>query len=676
VTRALDNAGEDSKAPRGATPFALRLIWLRRLTVCLVHIGIWACAFRLALDLRFDGVVPPAVASASRIILLCLVVFRLAAFLGGGLFHGLYRYSGLPELKKLILASTIASLLALVVFLIVGQRGVPRSLFLGEWLGSIVGVGGVRMLIRSLYERRRPGKSATRALIIGAGDAGASLMRELQGMREGAEWKVVGFLDDDHRKHGLRVHSVRVLGAADEENLRRAVQRSKVELVILAMPSASGMRVRELVNLCSKLGLRAKTVPGLTERLTGENVQPVREIDIEDLLGRDPVELDVAQVEGLIEGKVVLITGAGGSIGSELARQVLRFKPRRVLLIDHDENAVFFLERELRGAGAQNLKPLVVDITNERRVAWVFDYYRPQVVLHAAAHKHVVLMEDNACEAAWNNVFGTQTLAEAAHEAGAEAFVLISTDKAVNPSSVMGATKRVCELVIQHVAQKSNTRFAAVRFGNVLGSNGSVVPIFREQIANGGPVTVTHPDVTRYFMTIPEAAQLVLQAGALGGTGEIFLLDMGKPVKIVDLARDLIELSGLRPGVDIEIEFSGLKSGEKLFEEMLLDGESSQARPHPQIVVGQVQRLGADGFRRGMSALALAIRMNDELELRRTLVAMVPEATLAVPSQTTTPLRSMRLERLSEHPADTRERVAANEQRSSHAKASAPPRLE
>ncbi len=643
--------------------------WQRRLVVCVLHVALWIFAFRLALDLRFDGAVPPAVSSASRIILICLVAFRLATFLGGGLFRGLYRYSGLPELKKLIVASTIASLLALAVFLLVGQHGVPRSLFLSEWLGSIVSVGGLRMLVRSLYERRRGGKATKPTLIIGAGDAGESLVRELQRMREGVEWKVVGFLDDDPRKHGLLVHQVRVLGRADEANLRRAVERSKVELVVLAMPTASATRVRELVNLCRKLGLRAKTVPSLAERLSGEHVQAVREIDIEDLLGRDPVELDVAQVEGMVEDKVVLITGAGGSIGSELARQVLRFKPRRVLLLDHDENAVFFLERELRGAGAQNVKPLIVDITNERRVAWVFDYHRPQIILHAAAHKHVAMMEVNACEAVWNNVFGTQTLAEAAHAAGAEAFVLISTDKAVNPTSVMGATKRVCELVVQQVARKSKTRFAAVRFGNVLGSNGSVVPIFREQIARGGPVTVTHPDVTRYFMTIPEATQLVLQAGALGGTGEIFLLDMGKPVRIVDLARDLIELSGLRPGIDIEIEFSGLKSGEKLFEEMLLGGESSQERPHPQIVVGRVKRLGAEAFTSGIGSLALAIRMNDELELRRALGAMVPEATLAVPPETDTPLRSIRLERTSEHSVALVQEVgqaAANDLRTPH----------
>ena len=646
---------------------ALRVKWLRRLGVVAFHVVLWMCAFRGALDLRFEGAVPPEVWSASLVILLSLVGFRLAAFFGAGLFQGLYRYSGMPELKKLIAASTLASMLALLVFLFVGQHGVPRSLFLGEWLGSIVGVGGLRMLIRSLYERRRSDKAATPVLIIGAGDAGESLVRELQRMREGAEWKVVGFLDDDPNKHNLLIHQVRVLGYADDANLRRAVGRHQVELVVLAIPTATGKRVRELLNLCRKLGLRTKTVPSLSERLTGDNIQAVREINIEDLLGRDPVQLDEVQVEAMISNKVVLITGAGGSIGSELARQVLRFKPRQLLLLDHDENALFFLERELRASGAQNLKPLVVDITNERRVAWVFDYHRPQIVLHAAAHKHVAMMEANACQAAWNNAFGTQTLAEAAHEAGAEAFVLISTDKAVNPTSVMGATKRVCELVIQHVAHRSRTRFAAVRFGNVLGSNGSVVPIFREQIARGGPVTVTHPEVTRYFMTIPEATQLVLQAGALGGTGQIFLLDMGKPLKIVDLARDLIELSGLRPGVDIEIEFTGLKSGEKLFEEMMLDGES-RGRPHPQIVVGRVQRMSSQAFAREMSTLALAIRMNDELELRRALSAMVPEATLEVPDEIDTPLRSMRLERPTEHSVVVEEspRATANERQTPH----------
>ncbi len=620
-----------------ALPRFLRNQLARRAVVIGVHLFLWAAAFRLALSLRFDGFLSPAVASSGEITLLILVGFRLALFGYFNLFNGLWRYTGLRELQRLVLATSASTILAIALEAMLARHGTSRALFLGEWLASIVAVGGVRMLIRLSYEGVRHGREGMPVLVIGAGDAGESLVRELHRMRDGSQWKVVGFLDDDQQKHGLHVDGIPVFGAPTEARLRSLVDSRQVELVILAMPSASGDRIRELVALCRKLGLRAKTVPSLAERMAGETRETLREIDIEDLLGRPPVHLDMAQIAAFLEGKVVLVTGAGGSIGSELARQVLQFRPRRLLLLDHDENAVFQLERELRqllgpALADELLTPLIVDVTNERRVGWVFDTYRPEVVLHAAAHKHVVMMEENACEAAWNNVYGTRALANAAHAVGTKAFVLISTDKAVNPTSVMGATKRVCELVVQHVARRSATRFAAVRFGNVLGSSGSVVPIFREQIARGGPVTVTHPEVTRYFMSIPEAVRLVLQAGALGGSGDIYLLDMGKPVKIVDLARDLIELSGLRPDVDIQIEFSGLKSGEKLFEEMLLRGESSvRSRPHPQIVAGAVRGLGEDDYFLGMTGLSLAIHLNDDLKLRRALATMVPEACLAMP---------------------------------------------
>ena len=632
----------------------------RRAGVVVLHLILWAAAFSLALALRFEGAVPPSIVSACVLTLLTLMALRLAIFAYLHLFDGLWRYTGMPELQRLILASSASTVLtiALEAMLAPVQR-TPRSLFVGEWLASIVAVGGVRMLIRSIHERLRGSRGGTPVLVIGAGDAGESLVRELQKMRGGGQWQVVAFLDDDPAKQGMHMHAVPVLGPPTEERLRALIKQRNVELAVLAMPTADGVRIRELVALCRKLGLRVKTVPSLAERMSGESHETIREIDIEDLLGRPAVQLDMAQIAAFLEGKVVLVTGAGGSIGSELARQALQFRPRQLLLLDHDENAIFQIERELRqtlgpALADDLLKPLIIDVTNQRRVAWMFDRYRPQVVLHAAAHKHVAMMETNACEAAWNNAFGTQTLAEAAHAAGAEAFVLISTDKAVNPTSVMGATKRVCELVIQDVARRSRTRFAAVRFGNVLGSSGSVVPIFREQIARGGPVTVTHPEVTRYFMSIPEAVRLVLQAGALGGSGDIFLLDMGKPIKIVDLARDLIELSGLRPGIDIQIEFSGLKSGEKLFEEMLLQDESSdRPRPHPQIVAGSVHRLGVAGFTQGMSALALAIRTNDDAELRRALAAMIPEARLTMPEHTDASVRSILWERPRQPHADS-----------------------
>ena len=617
----------------------------RRAAIILIHFLLWNGAFRLALQLRFDGETPRGLVAACQITLLVLASFRLVLFSYFNLFDGLWRYTGLRELQRLVLASSAATILTIALEAMVAPHSTPRSLFLGEWLASIVAVGGVRMLIRSAYERARQRRGGVPVVVVGAGDAGESLVRELQRMRDGSHFTVVGFLDDDARKHGLHLNAIPILGAPTEEHLRLLIEQRDVRLAVLAMPTASGERTRALVGLCRKLGLRVKTVPSLAERMAGEAREAVREIDIEDLLGRPPVKLDMAQIDAFLEGKTVLVTGAGGSIGSELARQVLQFKPARLLLLDHDENALFQLGRELSATlgpalAGDLIRPLVVDVTNERRVAWVFDTFHPEVVLHAAAHKHVAMMEVNACEAAWNNVFGTKMLAEAAHAAGTQAFVLVSTDKAVNPTSVMGATKRVCELVIQHVARQSTTRFAAVRFGNVLGSSGSVVPIFREQIARGGPVTVTHPDVTRYFMSIPEAVRLVLQAGALGGSGDIFLLDMGKPVKIVDLARDLIELSGLRPDVDIHIEYSGLKSGEKLFEEMLLDGESSsRPRPHPHIVAGAVQGLSEESFLQGMRGLSFGIRLNDDAELRRALAAMIPESKLALPLVTPAPLR-------------------------------------
>ena len=631
---------------RVLAPF-LRVQWARRTTVALIYLGLWCVSFVLALALRFEGAVPADIAQACRGTLVLILALRLATFFSMGLFDGLWRYSGMPELKRLIVATTGGSVLALGAEAMLRRTGTPRSLFIGEWLASVVLVGGVRLLIRLTYERGQFRKlEGTPTLVIGAGDAGEGLLRDLQRLRDGAAWRVVGFLDDDRRKHGRLVHYIPVLGPADETTLRLAVEKHAIKMVVLAMPTAGPVRTRELVHLCRDLGMRTMTVPSLEERMKGGPLEAVREIDIEDLLGRDPVQLDVEQLEGLIEDKVVLITGAGGSIGSELARQALRFKPRSLLLLDHDENAVFFLERELLGQCEEGVvKPLIADICDRRRIAWVFETFRPQVVLHAAAHKHVAMMEANACEAARNNIFGTQILAEAAHAAHAEVFVLISTDKAVNPTSVMGATKRVCEMVVQHVARQSRTRFAAVRFGNVLGSNGSVVPLFREQIARGGPVTVTHPDVTRYFMTIPEAAQLVLQAGALGENGQIMLLDMGEPVKIADLARDLIELSGFRPGVDIKLEYTGLKSGEKIFEEMLLKDEDVGERPHPKIVVGRIQKPAETAFLKGMASIAVAIRMSDELGVRRSLGRMVCEATLTMPVAQEPILHSIRTAR-------------------------------
>jgi FlaA1/EpsC-like NDP-sugar epimerase len=460
-------------------------------------------------------------------------------------------------------------------------------------------------------------------------------------MRDGASWRVIGILDDEPSKIGLILHSTRVLGGADEATLRRVVEEHKVQVAVLAIPSAPTERVRDIVKHCRALGLEVKTVPSLTDRMAGNGGLPaMREINIEDLLRREPAVLDLTQVGDFLSGKVVLVTGAGGSIGSELARQSLRFAPRQLILLEQDENALFFIERELREKfPTADVVAVLGDITNAVRVNELFASSRPQIVLHAAAHKHVGMLENNSSQAVRNNVFGTFTVAQAAHDSGVEAFVLISTDKAVNPTSVMGATKRVTEMIMQQMAQMSRTRFTAVRFGNVLGSAGSVVPLFRAQIAAGGPVTVTHPDVRRYFMTIPEASQLVLQAGALGGTGEIFLLDMGEPVKVLDLARDLISLSGLRPDIDIEIKFTGLKSGEKLFEEMLLGDEGYDATSNPQIVVGRIQATPRQELEEGLDRLLAASMAGDDREVRLGLSALVPEATLVMPEVQPEPIR-------------------------------------
>lgn len=599
----------------------------RRAAVAAVHIALWSCGFAVAVVLRYEGDFASAIRAGCIPLLAVLVVARLAAFQSLRLFDGLFRYAGLGELRRIVAASTAATLAALGAKALFAPFA-ARSLLLGELLASIAAVGGIRMLVRAVYERQRRGGPRTRTLVIGANDTGESLLRDLS--RGDGGYQVIGFLDEDPDRVGSDVHEVPVLGLADEKTLQEVIVARDVQEVVFAMPDVASSSVRQLVARARRLGARTVVVPSLAERLAAP-MEMVRDIVIEDLLGREPVRLDQRLLDSFLGDKVVLVTGAGGSIGSELSRQVLRFGPRALLLFDHDENALFFIERELRAAAPEaTLVAIAGDMTHARGVAAVFERYGPQVVLHAAAHKHVGMMEHNACEAARNNIFGTQVLAEAAHEAVAEAFVLISTDKAVNPTSVMGATKRVCEMEIQHIARGSQTRFAAVRFGNVLGSNGSVVPIFTEQIARGGPVTVRHPEVQRYFMTIPEAAGLVLQAGALGGTGKIFLLDMGAPVRIADLARLLIEMHGLRPGIDIQIHYSGLLPGEKLYEELLLEAEAvDEVRPHPKIVVGRIAPPSEEELLEGLMTLRSAVALADEAMVRAVLSRLVPQAHLA-----------------------------------------------
>jgi FlaA1/EpsC-like NDP-sugar epimerase len=565
----------------------------RRPIVILVHGIIWASAYAGAFLLRFDFAIPTYFLQWPYWAwILPLMVVRGGIFSWYGLFHGIWRYTGTRDLENLVKATAISSGIFALAVLALGPRPFPRSIFLAEPLLSVVTVGGLRLLVRTFAQtaRRIDGGERRRLLIVGAGDAGELLLREIN--RNMPSVQPVGFLDDDARKVGMTVHGVPVLGTLDDAERIIAVQQ--VGEVMIAIPTATGKEMRRIVERVSQGAgaerqITVRTLPGLDHLIDGHvTVRQIREVAIEDLLGREQVQLDTPLISDMIRHNVVLVTGAGGSIGSELCRQVCRYQPRKVVLLEQAENALYHIHRELLGRFPDiELLPRICDICDERRLDLIFSETRPGLVLHAAAHKHVPMMEWNPGEAVKNNVGGTLKVAHASWRHEVSRFVMISTDKAVNPTSVMGCTKRVAELVVQSQAHRGRTRFVTVRFGNVLGSNGSVIPLFKEQIAAGGPVTVTHPEMVRYFMTIPEASQLVLQAGAMGDSGEIYVLDMGEPVKIVTLAEDLIRLSGLRPHKDVEIVYSGVRPGEKLFEELSIDGENTSTTKHPKIFVGK-----------------------------------------------------------------------------------------
>jgi len=502
----------------------------------------------------------------------------------------------------------------------------PQSVY-GLDLGMTLAlVCGVRVLVRLYHEETRPVArgGAKRCLIIGAGDAGEALLRELRRMPV-QQYQVIGFLDDNPAKRGLEIHGVPVMGAID--HVRAACEAHRITEVLIALPRVPHKELRRIVERCEGMNVRFQTIPPLEDMIAGRlKVTQVRDVQINDLLGREPVKLDEAGLQAFLCGKRVLITGAGGSIGSEICRQVAGFKPSQLILVEQAENNLFEIDREI-GALAPDVPRLcrIADICDRARVDRVFREVKPEVVFHAAAHKHVPMMEWNVSEAVKNNIVGTRTVADASKRHGVGRFVMISTDKAVNPTSVMGCTKRVAEMYIQQLRQGSSTHFMTVRFGNVLGSSGSVVPIFARQIAAGGPVTVTDPRMTRYFMTIPEATQLVLQAGVIGNDGDIFVLDMGEPVKIVDLAREMITLSGLRPGEDIEIVYSGVRPGEKLFEELSVKGEDMAPTRHQQIYIwrNRVEDWGA--VCRTMDEMAARADSATDEELKSLMARIVPE---------------------------------------------------
>ncbi|AET70533.1 putative nucleoside-diphosphate sugar epimerase [Desulfosporosinus orientis DSM 765] len=539
--------------------------------------------------LRFEGDIPQEYFLTYYHTAWAGTLIYLIIFLLFGLYNRLWQYASISELLSIVYAVTVGTSSVVLVIYFLAPVRYPHTVAVLLWLTTMFLIGGSRFLGRilqdSVFNLHLSG-IPKRILIIGAGDAGALAVRELKNSnyREGYP---VGIIDDAPEKQKLKLMGIPVLGT--RKDIPRVVRSRRVEEVIIAMPSASGNVIRDMTEICEKSGLVIKIIPGIYNYFSGVvDSLKIREVQIEDLLGREQVNLDIEEVAGYLTGETVLITGAGGSIGSELCRQICRFNPQRLILVGRGENSIFDIEQELRSeCPGINLFTEILDVKERDKVELVFRRFKPGVVFHAAAHKHVPLMERNPEEALKNNILGTYNLAEISDAIKVNTFVLISTDKAINPTSIMGATKRVAEMIIQSFDRQSQTRFVAVRFGNVLGSRGSVIPTFKKQIAKGGPVTVTHPEMVRYFMTIPEASQLVIQAGAMAQGGEVFILDMGKPVKIVDLARDLIRLSGLEVDVDIKIEYTGIRPGEKLYEELLTAEEGTTSTKHQRIFVAK-----------------------------------------------------------------------------------------
>lgn len=574
----------------------------------------------MAVLLRFEGEIPAAEFDIIRTGLPWMVLLSLAVFYFYGMYHRIWHYARMRDLIAIVGAVTLSQA-AIFILTVLLSIAIPRSVMIITWLLDLGAIGASRLMFKinlDLVTESKGGRE--NLLIVGAGDAGAMLARELE-QNDAATISIVGFVDDDEKKQKGRLAGFPILGTT--RDLPAVVRKHKIDTIVIAIPSADGDAVRRIDRQCRKTGANVRIMPGIYEMISGEaGMGELREIRLEDLLRRDPIQLDFDQITGYIAGKTVLITGAGGSIGSELSRQISRVGAKEIILLGRGENSIYEIHQELkRKFPEQTYHTVIANITDKDRMARIFKRFHPQVVFHAAAHKHVPLMEIQPDEAVRNNVFGTKNVAELADENQAEIFVLISTDKAVNPTSVMGATKRTAELVLQEINQHSKTKFVTVRFGNVLGSRGSVVPLFEKQIAAGGPVTVTHKEMTRFFMTIPEAVQLVLQAGSQAEGGEVFLFDMGKPVKINDMAEDLIRLHGLTPGRDIKIVYTGLRPGEKLYEELLTSEEGTTSTKHKKIFKARIQPLDEADLKQSLQTLQ---KITDRQILLQTLKHMIP----------------------------------------------------
>lgn len=610
-------------------------IYPNLLIMVLLDGALVVCSFYLAYLVRFELDVPANEMKIFWQVLPFIPLVKIPIFYLFRLYRGMWRYTSVVDLMNVLKAVfTSSALIILGVLALHRFHGYPRSVFFIDAVLAFLAVGGIRVIIRMYFARGTgmgflplPGRDAgegRRLLIIGAGDAGEKVLREIR-ENPALKLKPVGFLDDNPGKLGKAIHGVPVMGGIDGIDSLRA----EFDEILIAIPSAKGEEMRRIVAACDRTGKRYRTVPGIGEIIDGRvSVKTIRDVTLEDLLGREEVRLAPEQIAQCLRQRRVLVTGAGGSIGSELVRQVCRFAPRAVGLAELSELNLFRVEMECRQRfGYVDVAGYLLDVRAREAVERMLREFRPQVVFHAAAYKHVPIQEEHPWEAVYNNVLGTRNLVEASLGCGVERFVLVSTDKAVRPTSVMGATKRVAEMIVKCAGASSGARFMAVRFGNVIGSSGSAIPVFQEQIARGGPVTVTHPEVTRYFMSVSEAAQLILQAGAMGEGGEIFVLDMGRPVKILDMAKDLIRLHGMEPGRDIPIQFIGLRPGEKLYEELITDGEGVAPTSHDKILVLKADSCAPEALNARIEELLEVAGLYDPPSIKRKLQELVPDYT-------------------------------------------------
>lgn len=610
----------------------------------LMDICIFITALFIAYLIRFEFSFTNINIGRIFYLLTWILPLKLAIFFLFGLYKGMWRYTSISDSWLLFRASFLSMLIIMAIILTVtGFEGYSRSVFVIDGIMTFILAGGERMVIRTFYALHTnsmkvpqsvSNAQSTKILIIGAGDAGEKILREITDNRK-LHYEVIGFIDDDRRKQGLTIHGVPVLGKVKQ--LPGILKTKNIQQILIAVPSAKGDQIRRIVDACRQCNASYKILPGIGELIDGQvSVKLLRDISYEDLLGRSPVELNVKDIRNYLDGKTILVTGCGGSIGSELCRQVVKYQPGKLILLDSSESNLFNIQMELRNENyIHNCEAILGQVQDEILMENIFRKYKPSVIFHAAAYKHVPMLEKNSWQAVFNNIIGSRVAIETAVKHHADRFVLVSTDKAVRPTNVMGASKRVTELIMQ-CQQGNGTRFMAVRFGNVVGSSGSVIPLFRRQIENGGPVTVTHPEINRFFMTIPEASQMILQAGTMGNDNEIFILRMGTPVKIADMARDLIRLSGKEPDVDIKIVYTGLREGEKLYEELITEGEDILPTDNQEVMVlrsdnffnGEKTKQEAyDSLCTSIEELQRLAQMHDAAGIKKKLQEIVPEYT-------------------------------------------------